>query len=46
MRNATGTLNVQLSEDWFGRLYGEGTGEVQACFPNGKACSAWLPVSN
>jgi hypothetical protein len=46
MRNATGTLQIGLADDWFGFISGKGTGEVQACYPNGKACSAWLPVSN
>jgi hypothetical protein len=44
MQNATGTLRIELEGDWFGRLYGEGTGEIRACYPNGAVCSAWLGV--
>jgi hypothetical protein len=45
MRNATGNLRVELDGGWFGRLYGNGTGQVRACYPNGRACSEWLEVS-
>jgi hypothetical protein len=45
MRNATGDLRIELDGGWFGRLYGNGTGEIRACYPNGRACSAWLQVS-
>ena len=41
----TGTLSVEITEGWFGRLYGEGSGQIRACYPNGRACSAWEAVS-
>jgi hypothetical protein len=45
MRNATGDLRIELEDGWMGRLYGSGSGQVRACYPNGNACSAWLEVS-
>jgi hypothetical protein len=44
IRNATGGLTIVLVDDWFGRLVGDGTGEIRACYPNGRACSSWLFV--
>lgn len=44
MRNATGNLRIELDDGWFGRLYGNGSGQVRACYLNGRACSAWLDV--
>jgi len=45
MRNGTGDLRIELDGGWMGRLYGSGSGEIRACYPNGNACSAWLAVS-
>ena len=45
MKNATGTLRIELEDGWMGRLYGSGSGEIRACYPNGAACSAWTAVS-
>ena len=45
MRNNTGDLRIELDDGWMGRLYGTGTGDVRACYPNGAACSDWLAVS-
>ena len=45
MRNATGDLRIELDGGWMGRLYGTGSGEIRACYPNGNACSAWQGVS-
>ena len=33
------------SEDWAFRIKGTGKGKLRACYPNGKACSDWLAVS-
>lgn len=44
LERTEGDLRWDYEDGWKARIIGTGKGRIRACWPNGKACSAWLEI--